>query len=257
MKVFLTGGTGFIGQAIVRTMRGRGWEVHSLVRDATSALSCWLARKGCVLVPGDVTRAEGLVDGMNGMDVVMHSAGVYELGADVATCERMQQHLAGVMPPIAFGGDATFALVDVQALAEGLCLAAEKAPLGEDYIFNGEPITLKAMFEQFARYPGGMKVHLQLPRWFMRPLMLLLEPLQRAVGLPAVLSRDLVDLSRGHFNYSAAKAHRTMAWSHPDFEEMWDQIVLRERELMAQRRGLLNKLRHQSVVDDPAIATTK
>lgn len=358
MKVFLTGGTGFIGHAIVRTMRARGWEVHALVRDVKSAPSRWLAEKGCTLVAGDVTRREGLAEAMAGMDVVMHNAGVYELGADAATRERMQQvnvngtdhvlgaamqtgvprtvyvssvvalgasgyapesaavkdethrpdgrhltpynrskaeahrvalawrakglplviampnavagandhsvfgyflrlHLLRAMPPMAFGGDATLGVVDVLALAEGLCLAAEKAPAGEDYIFSGAPIAISAMFEQFARYPGGMKVRLWLPRWFMRPQMLLLEPLQRAAGLPAFLSRDTVDQSQGHFNYSSAKAHRELGWTHPGVDEMWDRIIRRERELMAQRRGFLNRLRHQSVVDDPAIATTK
>lgn len=356
MKAFLTGGTGFIGQAIVRRMRGRGWDVRALARDVNGAPARWLAENGCTLVPGDLTRRDGLVEAMAGMDVVMHNAGVYELGADAATRGRMQQvnvngtdhvlgaasqagvprtvyvssvvalgasgyppetaavkdethrpdgryltpynrskaeahqvalswrakglplviampnavvgandhsvfgyflrmHLAGVMSPVAFGGDAVLALVDVHALAEGLCLAAEKAPIGENYIFSGEPITVAAMFEQFARHPGGMKVRLQLPRWFMRPQMLLLEPLQHAVGLPAVLSRDLVDQSRGHFNYSSAKAHRNLGWTHPGIDEMWDRIIRRERELMAERRGVLNKLRHQSVVDDAPIAT--
>lgn len=355
MKVFLTGGTGFIGQTIVRAMRGRGWEVHALVRDVKGAPARWLAQKGCALVAGDVTRLEGLADAMVGMDVVMHNAGVYELGADAATRERMQQvnvngtdhvlgaalqagvprtvyvssvvalgasgytpepaavkdethrpegrdltpynrskaeahqaalawrakglplviampspvvgvndhsvfgyflrmHLAGAMSPIAFGGDATLSLVDVHALAEGLCLAAERAPIGEDYIFSGEPITIRALFEQFARYPGGMKVRLYLPRWFMRPQMMLAEPLQRAVGLPAVLSRGTVDQSRGHFNYSSAKARRELGWTHPGVDEMWDRIIRRERDLMADRRGFLNKLRHQSVVDDAPIA---
>jgi dihydroflavonol-4-reductase len=357
MKVFLTGGTGFIGQTIVRAMRGRGWEVHALVRDVNGAPARWLAAKGCALVSGDVTRLEGLAHAMAGMDVVMHNAGVYELGADAATRERMQEvnvngtdhvlgaalqagvprtvyvssvvaigasgytpgpaaakdethrpdgryltpynrskaeahqvalawrakrlplviampspvvgandhsvfgyflrmHLAGAMSPIAFGGDATLTLVDVHALAEGLCLAAERAPIGEDYIFSGEPITIRAMFERFAHYPGGMKVRLYLPRWFMRPQMMLVEPLQRAVGLPAVLSRGTVDQSRGHFNYSSAKAHRELGWTHPGVGEMWDRIIRRERELMADRRGILNKLRHQIVVDDAPITTT-
>jgi nucleoside-diphosphate-sugar epimerase len=353
MKVFLTGGTGFIGQAIVRAMRGRGWEVHALVRDVKSAPARWLAEKGSTLVTGDVTRLEGLADAMAGMDVVMHNAGVYELGADAAARERMQQvnvngtdqvlgaalhagaprtvyvssvvalgassyapepatvkdethrpdgryltpynrskaeahqvalawrakglplviampnavvgandhsifgsflrmHLAGIMSPIAFGGDAMLTFVDVHALAEGLCLAAERAPIGEDYIFSGEPLTIGAMFELFERYPGGMKVRLQLPRWFMRPQMMLVEPLQRAVGLPAALSRDTVDQSRGHFNYSSAKAQRELGWTHPGVDEMWDRIIRHERELMADRRGFLNILRHQSVVEHRA-----
>jgi dihydroflavonol-4-reductase len=351
MKVFLTGGTGFIGQAIVRAMRERDWQVHALVRDVRSLPAHWLAGKGCTLISGDVTRPDGLAAAMAGMDTVIHNAGVYEFGADAATRQRMQQvnvsgtdhvlgasfragvprtvyvssavalgasgyapepavvadethrpdgrqlapynrskaeahqvalawrakglplviampnavvgandhsmfgyflrmHLAGVMSPVAFGGDCTLTLVDVDALAEGLCLAAEKAPAGEDYIFGGEPMTTAAMLQQFARFPGGMKVRMQLPRWLMRPPMLLLEPLQRAVGLPAVLSRDAVDQSRGHFNYSSAKAHRDLNWTHPGIDEMWDRIIRRERELMAARSGVINKLRHQSVLDD-------
>jgi uncharacterized protein YbjT (DUF2867 family) len=39
MQVLLTGATGFIGQALVRTMRKRGWQVHTLVRDPDSAMA--------------------------------------------------------------------------------------------------------------------------------------------------------------------------------------------------------------------------
>ena len=55
MHVFLTGATGFIGQALVRAMRRRGWTVDALVRDPQSAPARWLAGQGCRLVPGDVT----------------------------------------------------------------------------------------------------------------------------------------------------------------------------------------------------------
>ncbi len=138
--------------------------------------------------------------------------------------------------------------MDIHALGEGLCLAAENAPLGQDYIFSGVPITFKALFQKFADYPGGMKVRLWLPRWFMRPQMWMLEPLQRAFGLPAFMSRDTVDQSRGHYNYSSAKAHSELGWTHPEVDEMWDKIISRERELMKQRSGFVNKLKHQSVV---------
>jgi hypothetical protein len=74
----------------------------------------------------------------------------------------MPNAVVGANDHSAFGGDATFAFVDVHALAEGMCLTVEKAPIGEDYIFSGEPIALGALFEKFARYPGGMKVRLYL-----------------------------------------------------------------------------------------------
>jgi uncharacterized protein YbjT (DUF2867 family) len=54
MKLFLTGATVYIGQALVRTMRGRGWDIHALVRDTQSAPARWLEQQGCTLVPGDV-----------------------------------------------------------------------------------------------------------------------------------------------------------------------------------------------------------
>ncbi len=91
MKVFLTGGTGFIGQQIVRTMRLRGWEVYALVRDTNSGPARWLVESGCTLVPGDVTQPEGLAQAMIGMDVVMHNAGVYELGGNAVTQARMER----------------------------------------------------------------------------------------------------------------------------------------------------------------------
>ena len=353
MKVFLTGATGFIGQHLVRKMRLRGWEIHALVRDLTSPAALWLTQQGCVLVPGDVTRSEGLVKAMAGSDLVIHNAGIYEFGANAATQSRMQQanvvgtdlvlgaamqaavprtlyvssvvalgssgyaphpaevrdethlpdgrhttpyartkaeahqvalawrakglpliiampnavvgandhsifgyflrlYLLGGMPPMTFGGDCTVAPVDVLALAEGLCLAAERAPIGQDYLFCGNAMTFNELFGHFARHPGGMKVRLVLPRWLMRPQMWLLEPLQRALGLPPFLSRDTVDASRGHLNYSSAKAQRELGWTHPSIKEMWDRIIECERRLMSQRSGFLNRLKHQSVLNIPS-----
>ncbi len=90
MKVFLSGGTGFIGQAVVSAIRRRGWDLSVLVRNPESPSAQWIARQGGKLVQGDVTRAQGLAEAMAGMDVAIHNAGVYEIGADAATIKRMQ-----------------------------------------------------------------------------------------------------------------------------------------------------------------------
>jgi dihydroflavonol-4-reductase len=349
VRIFLTGGTGFIGQALVRAMRGRGWTVHALVRDPLGAPARWMSGQGCTLATGDVTESEGLAQAMAGANVVLHSAGVYEFGASGRARRRMQQvnvhgtdhvlgaalqagiartvyvstvwslgasgyppapawpkdetqghdghyltayehskaeahqialawrakglplviampnavvgandhavfgyflrlYLLGALPPVTFGGDAVLSMVHVGALAEGLCLAVEKARIGEDYLFCGEPISIRALFEHWSRYQGGMVRRMWLPPWLMRPQMALLEPLQRLLGLPAFLSRDTVDASKGHLNYSSAKARRDLEWRHPGIQEMWELIVREERELMAQRRGFLQRLHHQPVV---------
>ena len=95
-----------------------------------------------------------------------------------------------------------------------------------------------------------MTPRVYLPRGVMRPMMAAMEPMERAVGLPAFLSRDAVDATRAHLDYSSAKAQRELGWSCPSFASMWPPIIRRERELMAERDGFLNKLRHQPVMPD-------
>src|ERR1700740_1668499 len=52
MKIFLTGGTGFIGQVLVRSIRKRGWELQVLVRDPENTPARWIANS-TVSAPGD------------------------------------------------------------------------------------------------------------------------------------------------------------------------------------------------------------
>jgi len=350
MKIFLTGGTGFIGQALVAAVRARGWALTVLVRDPQSAPAQWIARQGATLVRGDVTAPAGLAEAMQGADGVIHNAGVYELGADSATIARMMrvnvdgtEHtlaaaqsagvgkvvyvstvwalgpsgrapapstpkderwrdegpylsayhrskaeahrvalrwrgqglpvvtampngvmgandhsvfgyllrltMLGQMAPVAWGDDAVYAPVDVHALTEGICLAAERAPAGEDYLFCGPRLSMRELFDLWGRKTGQRVPRWYLPRGFMRPQMALIEPLQRWAGLPAFLSRDTVDATWGHLDYSSAKAQRELGWMHPDLDTMWDAIIRRERALMAARQGVLNKLRHQPLAE--------
>lgn len=343
MQVFLTGGTGFIGQALMRAMAARRWRVKALVRDPGSAAAQWLQQAGATLVPGDVTSVDGLLPALARSDVVVHNAGLYEVGAEAALAERMRQvnvvgtqnvlgaaHAARIrrtvyvstvwglgqsgpgpadetrrhdghhfsaydrskadahrvalglraqglpltiampnavvgandhsafghflrlyllhrMPPVGFGADTVLAWVQVEALAEGLCLAAEKARMGEDYLFCGPAMTIRELFGHWARHPGGMAPRFWLSPAAIRPQMALMEPLLRAAGLPAFMSRETVDLTRANLHYTAAKARRDLGWRHPEAGPMWDGIVAQELERMAGRRGFLDKLAHQPV----------
>lgn len=78
MKVFVTGGTGFIGGEVVRRLRERGDEVACLVRDRGKADA--LTRLGCRLVSGDLGDAGAIAAGMEGCDAVVHAAAMYEVG---------------------------------------------------------------------------------------------------------------------------------------------------------------------------------
>ncbi|HEX6228162.1 MAG TPA: NAD-dependent epimerase/dehydratase family protein [Solirubrobacterales bacterium] len=78
MRVFLTGGTGFIGGQVARQLRERGDEVACLVRRPENAER--LSALGCELVRGDLGDEVAIRRGMEGCDAVIHAAAMYEVG---------------------------------------------------------------------------------------------------------------------------------------------------------------------------------
>ncbi len=80
MKVFLTGGTGFIGQPLTQSLIARGWTVVALVRNANSPQARALTKMGAQCVSGDVTDRGSMRADMTGADIVVHTAGRYEFG---------------------------------------------------------------------------------------------------------------------------------------------------------------------------------
>jgi nucleoside-diphosphate-sugar epimerase len=78
VKVFLTGGTGFIGGETARRLRARGDEVVCLARSEEKGARP--AAFGCELVLGDLSDEAALRRGMEGCDAVVHAAAMYEVG---------------------------------------------------------------------------------------------------------------------------------------------------------------------------------
>ncbi|MBI3243432.1 MAG: NAD-dependent epimerase/dehydratase family protein [Chloroflexi bacterium] len=78
MKIFVTGGNGFIGSHLVPKLVERGHSVTCLVRDPAKAGK--LAQEGVTLAKGDVTDRASLREPMRGAEVVFHLAGWYVLG---------------------------------------------------------------------------------------------------------------------------------------------------------------------------------
>jgi nucleoside-diphosphate-sugar epimerase len=78
LRVFVTGGGGFIGRSVVRLLTGRRDTVVAVVRDP--ARSAALAAMGATLVVGDLSTIDQLRSGMTGADAVIHLAGIYRIG---------------------------------------------------------------------------------------------------------------------------------------------------------------------------------
>lgn len=73
-RVFVTGATGHVGQAVARAFRARGYQVLALARSARAA--AWLAEQGCTVVPGQLADARFAAVAAT-CDVVVHTAFEY------------------------------------------------------------------------------------------------------------------------------------------------------------------------------------
>ncbi|MEA2423662.1 MAG: hypothetical protein QOH13_72 [Thermoleophilaceae bacterium] len=78
MKAFVTGGTGFIGQRVIKRLRDRGDDVVALVRNPEKAAG--LREQGVQLVEGDLSSDDAIKRATDGVDGVFHIAAVYKIG---------------------------------------------------------------------------------------------------------------------------------------------------------------------------------
>lgn len=89
MKVFLTGGTGFIGSHTAERLIQRGDEVVALVRTPSKADR--LGALGCDLIPGDLADEDAIRAGMSDCQAVIHAAAMYEVGIPRSQHEAMYE----------------------------------------------------------------------------------------------------------------------------------------------------------------------
>jgi dihydroflavonol-4-reductase len=78
MTIFLTGGTGYIGTPLARSLRERGHDVRALVRAPSRGEA--LVELGCELVEGDLSDRARLREQIRGCEGVIHNAGIYKVG---------------------------------------------------------------------------------------------------------------------------------------------------------------------------------
>lgn len=341
MKLFLTGGTGFIGQPLTQKLIGQGREVTVLVRKPASPQAQALTQMGAHCVQGDVTERESMRAAMTGATAVVHNAAFYEYGVDAVGRKRMNTinvqgtdnvlslalelkiprvlyisstvafgHTGGLVrdetyqrqapyytwyeqtkaeahahalqyvqrglpliiaspnsvvgvndhspwgyflrlylnhikPPIGWAAQNPFGIVEVSDLVAGLALALEKGRIGENYFFSGEPLAFHEHVGFWERKPGAMKTLFWLPTqvagWLFWPM----EPLLRALGLPAFISRETARAAGIPMNYSSEKAKQKLGWTHKAAEQMWEQIIEAELAIQKQRahQNLLTRLK--------------
>jgi len=152
---FVTGGSGFIGGALIERLRREGWEVRALARSEAAAER--VRERGAEPVRGDIADAASLEGGTVGCDVCFHSAAKLGDWGDPAEFERL--NVAGTENVIAAcrdGGVRRLVHVGTEAAlmaGQPLVNVDEDAPLRPD-----SPVlysSTKAKAEQRVRAANG------------------------------------------------------------------------------------------------------
>ncbi|GAB4417305.1 MAG: NAD(P)H-binding protein [Thermodesulfovibrionales bacterium] len=90
MKIFIAGGTGFIGQRLLMALKGKGYKIRCLARTEDRAALC--KKSGFDAVVGDITDRESLRGCLEGIDMVVHLVGIIE---DRGTMTFERVHVEG------------------------------------------------------------------------------------------------------------------------------------------------------------------
>jgi nucleoside-diphosphate-sugar epimerase len=130
---FVTGGSGFVGRALIGELRARGQEVRALARSEAAKKA--VREAGAEPVAGDLDDAAALREGMAGCDVVYHSAAYVKQWGPREDFFRV--NVAGTQTALEqarAAGVKTFVHVSTEAVLAGerpIINADETAPLAE------------------------------------------------------------------------------------------------------------------------------
>jgi nucleoside-diphosphate-sugar epimerase len=154
-SAFVTGGSGFIGGALIERLRREGWEVRALARSDAAEAS--VSERGATPVRGDLGDRAALEGGTVGCDVCFHAAAKVEDWGDPADFERLNvAGTANVIAASAASGVRRLVHVGTEAAltaGQALVNVDEGAPLRPDSPFLYS--STKAKAERLVRDANG------------------------------------------------------------------------------------------------------
>jgi dihydroflavonol-4-reductase len=104
MRVFVTGGGGFVGRRVVAALLVRGDSVIAAVRDPDRAPD--LRVSGATVIADDLSETARLTDHLDGADAAIHIAGMYRVGIPASDRDAMWDANVGTTTRILEAGEA-------------------------------------------------------------------------------------------------------------------------------------------------------
>jgi nucleoside-diphosphate-sugar epimerase len=207
MRIFLTGGTGYIGLALARRLAAAGHEVRALVRPTSKVEP--LKELGVATFTGDVADRASMREGMSGADWVIHAAAELDLTGPPERMRRANLQGSENVASLAYKlGVGRFLSVSSMAYFGGSppdgSLADETAPLQTPFptLYSATKHSGELAIQEWAK--KGLKINTVYPS-------LVYGPPGKREGSNAILRGIL----RGRFPFLAG-ADRRMSWIYID-----------------------------------------
>ncbi|MGP2441084.1 NAD-dependent epimerase/dehydratase family protein [Streptomyces sp. JW3] len=134
MRVFLTGGSGFVGRHLIRRLRAEGHTVLALARSGDSERK--VAEVGAEPVRGDLAAPAAWQDRLREADAVLHAAARMEFwGPDAGFRTDNLEPTVALHAAAAAAGVSRFVLIS----AAGVSIGSQRAAVVDEHTDNGTP----------------------------------------------------------------------------------------------------------------------
>ncbi len=233
MKVLVTGGTGFVGPAIVHALRAEGRNVRALVRRPERASH--LASLGVELATGDVTDADSVKAAAEGCTHVVHLVAIIK-GRPDDFHRVMTIGTQNVVTAAKGAGVERFVLMSALGTTEEPAVPYYAAKLAEEREVIASGLEYTIFRPSFIFGPGGGAL-----ATFMRQVKL--SPVVTVIGSGAQRSQPIwrddvaAYVARAIDDPRAAK--RTFELGGPD-TVTWDELYRTIAKVLGKRRPLLH-----------------
>ena len=166
----------------------------------------------------------------HGIDVVVVNP-AYVFGVPVnraqvgeTSTRTIGNYLRGRLPAVL---DAPMNFVDVEDVAQGHLLAAERGQAGERYILGGQNMSWAALVDRLAELSGVHLPVMVLPRE-----VAYVARVREAIGLPGLISIQGYELMRQDWAFTSKKAKRELGYDARPINETLTETIAWYRELI-------------------------
>jgi len=139
---FVTGATGFVGEAVVRELLAAGHQVLGLARSDAAAAT--LTNLGAEVHRGDLLNTESLAAGAHASDGVIHTAFIHDFSAFAASVATDQRAVETLVTALEGSGKPLVSTSGIALMAPGKMSIESEASLPEAFRAASERIVLAA-----------------------------------------------------------------------------------------------------------------